>query len=279
MRNIRNFDEQVKKHMEEYKEKVLGITEKGVYVHKGELHKYGHILPKDKKWKNIIPYKAYDIRDYNIITESKLHKYFHHLNSSQAICLNFFYPLVIEKRLDLILNKLSIDGDVDYNNVKFEKESDVDNGYGRPTNFDFYIPTTDNKKIYFEIKYTESEFGKAKNDAEHQNKYNDLYKQLLYNNKAINNKYNDQDKFFENYQILRNLVHINQDSTVVFIYPEKNINIRKAAEKAKNKMIASNWQDHFISVTWEDIVQALESKITDKDLKEYYSIKFTEKYL
>lgn len=275
--DARNFVERVKEHMENYKESILCIEEKGVYSHQGREIEYGHILPKSDKWKNILPFKNYEVN--NIISDDKLHKYFHHLNSSQGMCLNFFYPLIKEKRLDIILKALRIKGDICYKAFEFEKESEIDNGYGRSTNFDFYLSMIDGKRIYFEIKYTENEFGKAKNDQEHQKKYNEIYKPLLMNNKAINNKYKEQDIFLENYQILRNLVHIDEKSTVVFIYPKGNKGIREGAKKAKNEIVVDEWNEHFIPITWEGIVEELISHIADIDLQEYYQTKFTKKYL
>lgn len=276
--DARNFVERVKEHMENYKKTILRIEEKGLYSHQGRKIKYGHILPESDKWENILLFKNYEVKN-NIITDDKLHKYFHHLNSSQAMCLNFFYPLIKEKRLDLILKALQIEGIIHYQTVEFEKESDKDNGYGRSTNFDFYLSTTDGKRIYFEIKYTENEFGKAENDAEHQKKYNEIYKPLLTNNMAIDNKYKDQGIFFENYQILRNLVHIDEKSMVVFIYPKGNKGIREGAKKAKNEIVVDKWSEWFIPITWEEIVEKLISHITDIDLREYYQTKFMRKYL
>jgi len=276
--DAREFTVRVKEKLETYKRNVIGISANGIFNYKGEEYNYGYILPKKEKWKNILPYKNCKVKD-KFISENQLHKYFHHLNSSQAMCLNFFYPLICEKKLDVILNTLFIYGDVDYKAVEFEKVSSLDIGYGRSTNFDFYIPLIDGRKIYFEIKYTESGFGKAKNDMEHKKKYENLYKPLLTNNMAINNKFKKQEIFLENYQIIRNLVHINDKSTVVFIYPKNNIRIREDINKVKNEILDDNWHKHFIPITWEQITNTVLSFVSEPELVEYYQKKFIAKYL
>jgi len=276
--DAREFAVQAKEKLELYKKNVMGISANGIFNYKGIKYNYGYILPKKDKWKNILPYKNCEVKD-KFISENQLHKYFHHLNSSQAMCLNFFYPLICEKKLDIILNALFIYGEVDYKAVEFEKESNLDVGYGMSTNFDFYIPLIDGRKIYFEIKYTENGFGKAKNDIEHKNKYESLYKSLLMKNMAINNKFKKQENFLKNYQIIRNLVHIDDKSTVVFIYPKNNIRIQKDVNKVKNEIINNNWNKHFIPITWKQITNTVLMFVSEPELVEYYQKKFITKYL
>ncbi|SMG62878.1 hypothetical protein BMETH_1344_0 [methanotrophic bacterial endosymbiont of Bathymodiolus sp.] len=111
-------------------------------------------------------------------SEIDFHKYYHHLNSSEALCINLFFPLIVEDKLSLILELLGIPKQP-IKEACFEKESDVETGSGRKTNFDFYICLADNTTIYFEIKYTEAKFGIAKNDPEHRLKFTKTYKPLL----------------------------------------------------------------------------------------------------
>lgn len=231
--NLNNFQERVKEHMIFYKNNILKIEKSGEYKNNGK--EYGHILPKDSQWENIIPYKNFSHIE-KLIGENNFHSGFHHLNSSQAMCMNFFYPFMKEKSLDIILKILGIEGEVDYDEVTFEKESSLDKaqgkGKGKSTNFDYFIPMKNGKKIYFEIKYTEKEFGQAKNDYKHKAIFNSIYKPILLSGKVVNDDYKQRDVFLKNYQLLRNLIHIDEDSFVVFIYPEENIGIRKSAKKA-----------------------------------------------
>ena len=71
----------------------LGIEEEGTFVFRGKARKYGHILPKPLAWLNIPEPFRKEVREFverdDRIT---LHKYFHHLNSSQALAFALFYP-------------------------------------------------------------------------------------------------------------------------------------------------------------------------------------------
>ena len=140
------------------------------------------------------------------------------------MCINFFYPLIKENLLESILNVMGIKGEINYNSndICFEKGSKLETNAKRKTNFDFYIKLTSGIKIYFEIKYTENEFGKAKHDEEHKNKFNDIYMPLIKNNPAIKESFKTEDKFLNNYQIMRNIAHVSEDSYVIFIYPKEN---------------------------------------------------------
>lgn len=80
------YAKELHRHLSAYKASRLGVKEAGVFTHKGKDIRYGHILPKDLRWLNILePFRA-EIREYvEVHPEVRLHKYFHHLNSSQAL--------------------------------------------------------------------------------------------------------------------------------------------------------------------------------------------------
>jgi hypothetical protein len=269
-----DFQEKVKFRLESYKEKRLDILERGEWEGK----EYGHILPKMYEKLNLIEQYRDDF--YNS-DKSKIsfHKGFPNLNSSQAMCVNFFYPLIEEKKLDIILDYLELpDEEIDYDNSIFEKESPIDSvGGHRPTNFDFYIQTKSGKKIYFEIKYTESEFGKAPNDEDHIKKYHAVYEQ--YKDKVAGATYESKEEFFENYQILRNLIHIDRDSYVVFIFPFGNKKIRKQATDTLHKiMFWKKYMMHFKIMEWDELLDELYPNLHSRKLQEHYK-EFDIKYL
>ena len=277
--DMRSFQTKVKDHMDRYKVSALKINEKGTFMYKVTESNYGHILPIDKKEFNILPKYRSDFFSSNFYEPSSLHKYFHHLNSSQAMCINFFYPLIVEKQLELMLTILMISGTPDYDNVGFEKISDKEEISDRNTNFDFFIQSTEGIKIYFEIKYTEAEFGEAEKDSSHKDKYKKIYEPMLINNPAINDSVKTEDFFLDNYQVMRNLIHIDTDSYVVFLYPENNKSIRDGALSAKNKIIEPQWREHFILFTWEDLIDQVQLGTNSPVLIEYYRNEFSLKYL
>lgn len=285
--NLRDFQTKVKEHLGEYKRNILNTSEDGIYNYKNKELSYEHILHKNKYELNIIEKYRRDFFQSDYYKSITLHKYFHHLNSSQALCINFFYPLIKENLLESILSVMGIEGDINYNpnDICFEKVSKLETNIGRKTNFDFYIKLDSGIKIYFEIKYTENGFGKVKKDKEHKvykdhkKKFYDIYMPLIKNNHAIKESFKTEEKFLNNYQIMRNIAHISKESYVIFIYPKENNGIRKAALSAREKIIEKGWGDHFILFTWEDLIKQLEYSLNSKELIDYYNKEFSFKYL
>lgn len=274
-----NFKAKVIKHMERYMADTLKITEKGLYHHEGEDLLYAHILPKEKSDYNILESYRSSYIAYRSMKPITLHKYFHHLNSSQAMCINYFYPLLKEKRLDVILSLLGIPGKPVYESACFEKESMIEGKNTRNTNFDFYMETTEGKKVYFEIKYTEDDFAKNKMDVEHQVKYLRTYDNLVKESLAIAEDARNEAFFLQNYQVMRNLLHIDADSYVVFVYPEGNKVIGHSAHIAKSEMLNEGWKDHLILLTWEDLLTYTGSHPDLMAFGDYFTKDFTKKYM
>lgn len=275
--DLRDFQTRVIEHLGEYRKKMLKVSEKGKFKER----EYEHILDKKKEDLNIIEKYRSDFYESDYIKDIQFHKYFHHLNSSQAMCINFFYPLIKEKLLEAFLPIIGVKGAITFNNknICFEKESKLEGGSQRKTNFDFYIKLESGVNIYFEIKYTEREFGKAKDDDDHKAKFNHTYLPKLKDNLAINSIYKTENMFLKNYQIMRNLMHIDKDSYVVFIYPKENVGIRRAALNARQVIIEKGWESHFILYTWEALAEQLVARIQNKEIVDYYKNDFCYKYL
>ena len=266
MAPMEDFRMRVLTHLGKYKTDKLAIGTDGEYNGKF----YQHILPKEFTSANLlIPYSSH-LEFLKDLSKIKLHPNFHHLNSSQAMCINFFYPLILKNKLDLILPILGIGGNVEYNRVEFEKESAVEKNNERKTNFDFYLKTEEGTQIFFEIKYTEEGFGKAKNDEAHRDKYNRTYKAALNKSTWIKDIFKTMLSFFDHYQIMRNLLVIDNKSYVVFIYPKDNDVISKAAEEAKTSIVTQAGRKHLITINWETLVEKLlQTKSLDKGLERY----------
>src|SRR5271169_3418289 len=107
-----NFCKSICDHLGTYKVQVLGVEKLGIFPYRGREVRKTHILPISGTGKrgqlNILPYRdvRFFERDYSKI---KYHQFFHHLNSSQALCLNLFYPLIEENRLGLLTEFLKIE--------------------------------------------------------------------------------------------------------------------------------------------------------------------------
>jgi hypothetical protein len=273
-------------NLSKYKTNVIKEYENGIYRHP-RFHttkKLSYILPimkKDgrfKNTKNILSGIRTDFLNSNY-KNIKPHIYFNHLNSSQAMCINFFYPLIKNNLLGHILFKVKINEPIDYCEVKFEKESNIEKT-GRKTNFDFYIKTKKSTNIFFEIKYTERSFGIAKNDNAHIRKFSADYFPKLNSVPHINKRYHSMDLFFKNYQIMRNILNIDENSYVVIIYLKENEKLRMKCEEVKKQIILKPFTSHFLDIDWHDMFKWTYDSINknNKDLVRYYD-DFYDKYL
>src|SRR5437764_1473263 len=97
------YQDSLKAHLVKYKHNALGIKACGTWRAKdGVEREYPHILPHQDLKKNVLaPYRDefwsdFDSRKVNDHGGQaiKLHEGFSHLNSSQAMCFNLFYPLI-----------------------------------------------------------------------------------------------------------------------------------------------------------------------------------------
>lgn len=217
-------------HLSNYKASVLNTPEQMNYRGK----KYRHILPEEKRMLNLID-SGYKDSLEKYITESKikLHRDFSHLNSSQALCLNLFYPLMKDHSLQFVNNNISLSAIGEFEHTE-EASFEVSGEY---TNFDFFINDS-NTKYFFEIKYTESNFGSIDtgNPIEaYQTKYKNNYLSQL--KKICNEKYlNDdfEDEFYKKYQLWRNICHVDI-GTITFVFLKSRINLKNEIDSAMKK--------------------------------------------
>lgn len=90
---MQTYQSRITQHLTRYRRNRLGIVQAGTFRHNGVDRSYGHILPRELRWLNIPePFRA-EVRDYAVKRRIALHRYFHHLNSSQALALSLFLPL------------------------------------------------------------------------------------------------------------------------------------------------------------------------------------------
>ncbi len=211
------FAKEFHKHLAAYKRLRLGVKETGVYLYKGREVRHSHILPKELKWLNILePFRS-EIRDYlNAHKEIRLHKYFHHLNSSQAFALNLFFPFFENDASAPVLRALGTKGSICNwfaELVPYAEEK---------TNVDISWQDTKGSWTYCEVKLTEQGFGKAKGERRHYSKLEQIYEPVL--RPYCPAELLQPDTFFAYYQILRNIWLAARDpkSSVVFLLPTRN---------------------------------------------------------
>lgn len=254
--NVEEIVKKIKEHLTNYKKQTLKINECGEWWSN---HKqYPHILPIKLADKNIIN-KGCDLSELSHTI--KKHQGFHHLNSSQALALNLFGPLVKCKRLDIIIDIIN-----PMSNGLFEHIEDENEG----TNFDFFIEDSSANKYFFEVKYSERTFGRTSNDQKHQKKYDQIYIEKL---QKISTEVSKED-FFKQYQLWRNIIYA-EKGNVYFILPKFRTDLVEKIENAKT-LIADNDIKNRINILYiDDIVKR--AKNVPK-LKEHYE-EFEKKYL
>jgi len=303
--NYKEYRKNILEKLEEYKTNYLNIKEQGTY--KGE--KYKHILPKKQEQSNLI--SPLDKSYIKINKEIKLHRCFSHLNSSQALTINYFYPFK-ENIMGLDQSDLyNILGEFiglksTISSMELEKVSDKEKSDTTKTNFDVYMETEGNEKLYIEAKYTEEGFGKANyksktvlddnksiimanllaekivDDYKYIKKF-EVYKNVVdqYNLKrVIKPKYLRMTNFYDNYQIMRNLLHIDKESFVYFIIPSENKSAEDELKIIEEVITDASYKSRIGIIYWEDLLSA-----TLMYMKEYgkveaynYFLEFVKKY-
>ncbi len=271
-----SFQKACKISLSSYKKEILGVHDPGVFRYRGNDLFKDHILPTDFRNQNIIRH----YRDGFFASSSSVidyHRYFHHLNSSQALCINFFYPLMVENKLNIVLDLLGMPESQVVDSC-FEKESDLEIGSGRKTNFDYFMQLINRTKIYFEIKYSEAEFGSAKKDEEHKRKFAATYQPLLKNNIFIDPRYCEMNSFLNAYQIMRNISHINEKSLVVFVYPRANKKIHLQAQSVSEKLLTDKGKSRYKILLLESAIKEILHRVQIPKLNDHY-LEFKHKYL
>ena len=212
------YQAKLNRHLSEYKRTVLGILEPGVYRHRGRDLPYEHILPTDRWKKNLLPEAEHLAVKFFMRNPGARHRYFHHLNSSQAFAMNLFLPY-FSVGLDtsaLLLGALRQEGNLQAWGL--EEVPVAEEG----TNVDAWWHTTLGLKTYCEVKLSERSFGKATNDVRHLLKLETVYKVRL--SAHLDASCLEPGAFFRDYQFYRNVWQIadSPDCRLLILLPRAN---------------------------------------------------------
>lgn len=203
-------------HLGTYCKEHLGITEPGSFRYKGVDLPMAHILPKVDENRNLLPglaERAGDLKDCHG-KPIKWHRYFHHLNSSQAMAINLFQPLFDSAEGLQILGQAIGMGSVVPEGTGFEFVPDSE----EKTNIDVCLAGKDGKRLFIEVKLTENDFGKAKDDTSHQDKFEKLYAPRC----GARFIFESEDKWGEfrsSYQFYRNALYADENTEIRFLIP------------------------------------------------------------
>ncbi len=224
----------LKKHLAEYKTNRLGVREAGTYRKTGR--PYQHILPSNLRYLNLLESIRAEFRDYLRHNPAiRLHPDFHHLNSSQALTFNFFYPFLSGggEAASTMAQALGTGGDV--REWHFEYVPDVEEG----SNVDVVWQNSDEVWTFCEVKLSESEFGSAKPNQRREKKFQQIYSPRLHG--LIDERLLEFKEFCRHYQLLRNIsvLATHSDSHMVFLIPEQNDALGSVLKAALDSLAGS----------------------------------------
>jgi hypothetical protein len=140
---------------------------------------------------------------------TKLHRYFHHLNSSQAFALNLFFHYFEggPESAAALLRALGRAG------VLADWEPEAVPVPAEESNIDVLWTTADGVKTFCEVKLSEVGFGKGANDERHQKKLDQVYRERLAPHMEPDRL--EISSFLKDYQFYRNVWHrLSNDAAV-----------------------------------------------------------------
>jgi len=270
-----SYQDRLKLHLGQYKSSHLDVAENGLWSRNRQA--YPHILPSEKWDLNLIETYRAEIAGYlKNHPEIKLHPDFHHLNSSQAMSLNLFYPFFADANPPGVsfLSALGLSTSA-VDTWHFEYVADRREG----TNFDFYARDSTGVQTYCEVKFSESGFGGAKPDQPHIEKRDSIYVPRLRG--VVSTEVLESEQFFANYQVLRNISYVSDDerSRVVFLLPRANATLATLEPFLADHVASEMWPRIRI-VYLEDLVQTLiETNSTSPERLRRHLELFAQKYL
>lgn len=215
------------------------------------------------------------------------------------MAFNYFLPYTNNDFLKTDFDKLSkifsnlINRKISIKNLELEKESDLESIYLKnnedkrldgDTTFDVFLSCDNNTNISIEIKYTEYGFGKSKGSSNrHQRKFIQCYERCIIENAIenyIDEKYLTADFFLNNYQLMRNLIHLyRENQTIVFLYPRGNVKVDEEAKLINDIIIDPDALNRVKIIYWEDLIEeTIKIFKEDNALLSYY-LEFENKYI
>lgn len=220
-------------HLETYKREVLGIDEPGIFEYRGRKIPKDHILPEDAWNLNFlhgIRGQSASLRDCHG-KAIQWHRFKHHLNSSQAMAVNLFQPLLTSTfGLEILAAVTGVESPTaDGTGFEFVPDSEEE------TNIDFCVSGKDGKKLFVEVKLSEADFGRAKNDERHRKKFAAIYLPRC-QGRVLLKRGKEWEEFRHDYQFYRNALFADADTRIWFLIPGVHRSLIQQAERCLEKL-------------------------------------------
>ena len=222
------FAAEQKSRLASYKEDVLGVTRMGQY----EGREYPHILPDEGRALNFLDTIRGACWDYLSNTNTRPDSGLSHLNSSQGLAFNFWFPSTPgdapPQKWGVFARLCTFLGweDIEIETAEFEAKRNVNEN----TNIDWWAEAANGTQIFCEVKYTEP-FGTAKDNSTYRKQLKEVYEEELA--PLLGTGTLDDFEFFRtNYQILRNIWHLHhgmgpEGNRVLFLLPARSPSLSK----------------------------------------------------
>ena len=251
-------------HLKWYKQEYLNDTVNGLYQNKP----YPHIF--DSPEKNLVQGHGYDedVLQKMRSLGDELRSDFAHLTSSQAFAVNFFTPLIKEKKLCFL------DPCFDFPpaNCSFEKICLKE----EQTQFDFFaVNKSENHICSVEVKYSESGFESTVGDTKHLDKF---LKEYEYYMKILTKVPQDKWQFFEYYQVWRNLLYTvrKPGQHICFLFPRFREDLNRILKTIFAKC-KEEYRPFFHVIIADDVVdRIIKSNLAMTPYYEEFKIKYLE---
>jgi hypothetical protein len=269
-----NYQSALTRHLVKYKHTVLGIAEPGLYRHRGVNLRYDHILPINHRYSNLLTEAEPLARLFIQNQRGKLHRYFHHLNSSQALAFNLFLPFFSSGSMAAAALLRAFGQQSELAEWRLEDIPDK----VEETNIDAWWKTTDQVQTFCEVKLSETRFGTAKVDDKHLTKLRNIYAgQLRPHLKASQL---EPKAFFRNYQFYRNIWHMvgTNRSRLVFLMPKANTGLWKDLD-ALLPGVGPETRERISAVSIEDVLKRIAVDEDCPEIMRGYAVRLAEKYI
>ena len=270
-----SYQDDLKKHLAEYKRQHLGISEPGVFRYRGRDVQRDHILPFGQSVANLLAEAEPAASAFLAAHPRKRHKYFHHLNSSQAFAFNLFFPYFSgePESAAALLRALGQNG------ILTEWEPEKVPVAEEETNIDVFWATSDGVRTFCEVKLSEADFGTADDDDRHREKLASIYNPILAGH--LDPARLQPPAFFAAYQFNRNIWHMvrtDGQSRLIFLLPRSNTVLWALLQNMLVGVVPST-RKRISAVAIEDVIATLYADERCPKALRTYARKLAQKYL
>jgi hypothetical protein len=273
-----NYQERLRAHLVKYKFRVLGVLESAAWKgpRTGALAAQPHILPAGHARLNILtPYRERFWSEFERGEGRSLSQDFAHLNSSQAMAFNLFYPLVVDRAWagafvqGVLGRKASAVRAAAFEYAEQPREGN---------HFDFFVELESGERLCFEARLAELGFRSLDLAPREREALLARYAPRL--SGLVDAKWLEPDAFFRRYEMLRTLACLQRPQSRLYLcVPRANESLAQALSLLP-EMAAGALAERVHVLHLEDALERIKPLLRGRDeaLKSHYR-EFRDKYI